>query len=419
MKAFTQAVAATLLAGISLASLSCGIASKSVTSTAPPITTTPAGTAGVAVVSGKLVVAGTTTPFMPRGFTSVGVLYPTPYASTLCSSTFQSSTSAANLQQAQAALTAAPLPGLAYNASFQAMVQDWHLNSVRMQVSQGALQYESAHGLSQYTNMVRNAVAQARAAGLIVVLSMQAEGFGCTPHENGALQKLPDINTEQAWKQLIDPTLASDKGVIFEIFNEPAATVTCNAGTYQQPDWTAWATGCGTEPDQGMLTVGKYVRSLAPNNVLLFDGEGADFGFTGFTPPSAMPSNSAYTFHPYGYVINSSLSDSTSAWDTRFGNFANSGHAVFVTEWDEAYSCPNDPNQTITNNFIQTYLPAHSIGMIAYSWDAPVKSAGYMVNSYSYPGNTANYQLIDPNNSSCAEDGGAVLQKLFQTQAAN
>ena len=386
----------------------------------PPAAGSATQPEGVAVVGGQLVVAGTSTPFIPRGFTSEGVTYPTQYASILCAQPdiALGSQAAQYLEEAQAALTAAPLPGLAYNASFQAMVQDWRVNSVRMQISQGALQYEAENGLSAYTDMVRSVVAQARAAGLIVILSMQAERYSCAPYQNGNLQRLPDVNTEQAWAQLLSPTLTNDKGVILEIFNEPDPTVNCNAGTYQQPDWTTWATGCGSEPDQGMLTVGQYVRSLAPNNVLLFDGTGIDFAFVGFTPPSGMPSNSAYTFHPYNYVVNSTLADSSAAWDTRFGNFATSGHAVFVTEWNESFSCPNDPNQTITNDFIQTYLPSHSIGIMGYSWDAPVNALGYMVNSYNYPGDTANYQLVDPNTSGCAEDGGAVLQKQFQAESA-
>ena len=372
---------------------------------------------GVAVVGGQLVVAGTSTPFIPRGFTSEGVIYPTQYASKLCTDFAPGSQAPQYLQEAQAALTDVPLPGLAYNASFQAMLQDWRLNSVRMQIRQGALQYEAENGLSAYTDMVRTTIAQARAAGLIAILSMQTEHYSCTPYQNGNLQRLPDVNTEQAWAQLLNPTLTNDKGIILEIFNEPDPTVNCNAGTYQQPDWTAWANGCGSEPDQGMLTVGQYVRSLAPNNVLLFDGTGIDFAFVGFTPPSGMPSNAAYTFHPYSYVVNSTLADNSAAWDTRFGNFASSGHAVFVTEWNEAYSCPSDPNQTITNSFIQSYLPAHSIGMMGYAWDAPVVSSGYMVNSYDYSGNTANYQLVDPNTAGCAEDGGTVLQKQFQAEA--
>ncbi len=368
-------------------------------------------------MSGKLVVAGTNTPFLARGFTSVGIVYPTPYAGTLCNSTFQASAAAQSLQEAQAALTASPQSGLSYNASFQAMVQDWHANSVRLQVSQGALQYEYQNGLSAYTDMVRNAIAQARAAGLVTIVAMQSEKYGCTPYENGAMQRLPDVYTEQAWKQLLDSALTNDDGVVLEIFNEPSTTKECNAGTLQQPSWTDWATGCGTEPQQGMLPVGQYLRTLASNNVLLFDGDDIDFAFTGFVAPAGMPANSAYTFHPYAYVVNSNESDSINAWNSGFGDFANSGNALVVTEWNESLSCPNDPNQTITEDFVQNYLPAHSIGLLGYGWDAPVASSGYLVNSYGYSGNTANYDVVDPNSAGCSADGGKLLQSQFEAEA--
>ena len=286
---------------------------------------------GVAVVSGQLVVADTTTPFIPRGFNTNGILFPTPYAGILCQSGSLSTQLMQYLEDAQTALTAPPLPGLAYNASFQAMVQDWHANTVRFNVSQGALQYEYAHGLSAYTDMVRAVIAQARAAGLVVIIDMQPEKYGCTPDENGNIQKLPDINTEEAWAQILNPTLTNDTGIILEIFNEPSAVTACNLGTYTQPDWAAWETGWGSEPDQGMLTVGQYVRSLAPNNVLFFNGQGVDFGFSGFTVPPGMPSNSAYTVHPFDYVVNSSENKSIATWDSWFGEFQQSGHAVIVT----------------------------------------------------------------------------------------
>ena len=377
-----------------------------------------AGTAtqpsGVAVVGGRLVVAGTSTPFIPKGFNTNGILYPVSYAATLCpQATPLSATVVQYLEDAQAALTAPPLPGLAYNASFQAMVQDWHANTVRIHVSQGALQYEYAHGLSSYTDMARSVIAQARAAGLIVIVDMQAEIYGCTPDENGNMQKLPDINTEQAWEKILNSTLTNDKGVILEVFNEPDASVACNLGTYTQPDWNAWETGCGSEPDQGMLTVGQYLRALAPNNVLFFNGQGVDFGFDGFVVPASMPSNSAYTVHPFDYVANSSDTASISSWDTSFGNLEQSGHAVVVTAWDEDFECPNDPNQTITDEFILTYLPQHSIGMIGYAWDGPYWNSGYLVNSYDYSGNTANFQLVDPDLSGCPQNGGRELQQLF------
>ena len=375
--------------------------------------------AGVAVVSGQLVVSGTNTSFLPRGFTSVGVVYPTQYAGILCKgpAVVPGSRLGQVLPDTQTALTAPPLPGLHYNASFQAMVQDWHANSVRLQVSQGALEYEYENDLSAYTDMVRGVVAQARAAGLIVFIAMQNQLYGCTPYENGALQTLPDAHTETGWKQLLNSTLTSDQGIVLEIMNEPDTSKACNTGLpYPDANWTDWATGCGTNPTQGMLTVGQYVRTLAPNNVLLFDGDRSAGTFAGFVVPNGMPSNSAYTVHPYHYV-GGSESASISLWDSLFGNFEQSGQAVVVTEWNEALQCGSDPNQTITDDFLQSYLPGHSIGMIAYSWDAPYWSSGYLVNSYNYSGNTVNYNVIDPNNSGCAQNGGNELLQEFKVQA--
>jgi len=395
---------------------SCTVTMGQAQSVSATFSTQPAG---VAVVSGRLLVAGTRTPFVPEGFNTNGVLYPEAYAATLCPLATPLSAQVVQwLEQAQAALTAPPLPGLAYNASFQAMVQDWHANTVRIHVSQGALQYEYAHGLSSYTDMARSVIAQARAAGLMVIVDMQAEIYGCTPDENGKMQKLPDINTEQAWKQILDPALTSDPGIILGIFNEPDASLACNLGSYTQPDWAAWETGCGAQPDQGMLTVGQYLRSLAPNNVLFFNGQGVDFGFDGFTVPNGMPSNAAYAVHPFSYVANSSESASISRWDAEFGSFEQSGHAVVATAWDEDFKCPDDPNQTITDEFLQTYLPQHSMGMIAYAWDGPYFGGGYLVNSYDYTGNTANYQLVDPDPSGCPQNGARELQQLFLTQSA-
>ncbi len=371
-------------------------------------------------MSGQLDVAGTNTLFLPRGFTSVGVVYPTQYDAKLCvgPGVVPGARVAQALQDAQTALTAPPLPGLGYNASFQAMVQDWHANSVRLQVSQGALEYEYENGLSAYTDMVRSAIAQARAAGLIVFIVMQTQTYACTAYENGAIQALPDVHTQHAWAQLLNSTLTSDKGIVLEVFNEPDTSKACNTGLpYPEANWTDWATGCGTEPDQGMVPLAQYVRTLAPNNVLVFDGDRSAGTFAGFVVPSGMPSNSAYTVHPYDYVAGS-VSASISLWDSLFGEFEQSGQALIVTEWNEAFGCRSDPNQAITDEFLQSYLPGHSIGMVAYAWDAPYWSSGYLVNSYNYSGNTVNYNVVDPNSSGCAQDGGNELLQEFTAQAA-
>jgi hypothetical protein len=345
-----------------------------------------AGVVGVTAGSGSLLVAGTNTPFLPRGLVSVGLLYPTQYASAMCTQKGNEpdSTEGQELEAAVVAMTTET------DQQLLGMKQHWRANSVRFQVSQGALTYEHENGLTAYTNMVLSGVEQARAMGLVTIVSMQTEGRSCTPlRADGQLQKLPDQLTEEAWAQ-IAPSLGHDKGVILEVFNEPNTNTECSTGT--SVNWTDWATGCGTGPDEGMVTVGQYLRTLAPENVLLFDGDSNASQFTGFTPPSTTPANSAYTVHPYSYT------DGPSGWDSRFGDLQASGSTVVVTEWNESVTCPyaKDPNQVLASELVQTYLPDHNIGLHLFSWDAP----GALVNSSDDP--------VD-SNSSCPYFTGATL----------
>ena len=194
--------------------------------------------------------------------------------------------------------------------------------------------------------MVRRVIRKARANGLIVIAVLQTEDYSCTPHQDGHLQKLPDQLTEEAWTQLLDPTLTRDRGVILEIFNEPNTSIACTAGR----SWSDWATGCG-RTDRGMATVGQYVRNLAPNNVLLFDGDNDAGEFTGFDVPPDMPDNSAYTVHPFFYDYGA-VSNSEPHWNARFGHLQASGNTVVVTAWNESSNCPKDPHQLVTDALV-------------------------------------------------------------------
>lgn len=351
-------------------------------------------------------------PFLPRGFNSVGILYPIPYAAALCTLPHNKpgSPTGEDMEAVQKTMTTET------DQQFSAMKKDWNANSVRFQVSQGALvkEYEALQqnpkAQTPYTDMVKDVVAKARAAGLITIVSMQTEFLSCTPFENEAtkkLQKLPDQSTEKAWYQLLKNwPLTRNPGVVLEIFNEPNTEKECG-----QTGWQSWATGCGDERDQGMVTVGKYVRSLEPsqpNNVLLFDGDDNAEDFTGFSVPDGMPDNSAYAEHPYRYVTKvdgtANLAASERNWTTRFGYLPSSGHTVVVTEWNEEATCPKDPDQTVTDGLIEQYLPDSSIGLTAHSWDA----LGRLVNPVTYA-------PIDAN-SACAHTGAGVVHKQFLSE---
>jgi hypothetical protein len=106
MKQSLRIALAAALPAVVLACIAC-VSNQALANTTPAQTPAPsAATSGVAVVDGRLVVAGTNQLFIPRGFTSVSLAYPTQYAATLCSSHFRASPPATNLQEAQAAMTA-------------------------------------------------------------------------------------------------------------------------------------------------------------------------------------------------------------------------------------------------------------------------------------------------------------------------
>lgn len=326
--------------------------------------------------AGTLVAYGTTEGVTLRGFNSVGVLYPEQYVNALgCTGLDPADVS--QLEAAQTAMTTQT------DQQLLGMKQHWRANAVRFQVSQGALTYEHEHGLSSYTNMVLNVVEQARAMHLVTIVSMQSENLSCTPddtHANGTVgpQRLPDGLTQEAWSQLA-PALGTDPGVVLEIFNEPSSLAECGS----PQSWSHWANGCmtGVTP-RGMVRLANYVRGLAPDNVILMDGDLSAETFAGFSRAyyAGIPSNVGFAVHPYNYAATSSdLSTDQSDWESKFGTLQHAtsaggqAQAVVVTEWNSSANCPadkaNDPNLTVASDLIDNYVTAHHMGTILMAWD--------------------------------------------------
>jgi hypothetical protein len=166
------------------------------------------GVVGVTAGHGRFLVAGTLTEFLPRGFTSVGVLYPTEYANWMCTQKINnpSSRQGQDLMTAQRRMTTMTDRELS-----QGMITYWYANTVRFQISQGALRHEYENGLSAYTDMVRQVIGKARANGLIVITVLQTVDYSCTPLLDGQLRKIARPANRRGWTQLLDPALTSDK----------------------------------------------------------------------------------------------------------------------------------------------------------------------------------------------------------------
>ncbi|TDD67513.1 hypothetical protein E1262_18850 [Jiangella aurantiaca] len=357
------------------------------------------GVVGVAAGPGHLVVAGTSTPFVPRGFNSVGILYPEEYPA-LCDAVGLSDGERAELSDVRAAMVNDT------EEQLLAMKTHWRANAVRYQVSQGALALEHHDpGPDPYTETVLDVVAQARAMGLVTVVSLQTQIRGCTPHVDGDQVKLPNDDSVAAWSQLA-PTWVDDMGVVLEIFNEPQSKRPCATGV--DWSWPEWAYGCDTDPAtgvDGMVPLGQAVRAMAPDNLLLFDGDNNGGKFNDFTPPPDITDNTAYAIHPYFYADGPTGDGPAGGegWDERFGHLQESGQAVVNTEWNGSASC-REPE--LAAELVQDYLPDHQVGMFVHSWDAP---AARLVDD--------NYDPVD-SVPKCPEFTGATLAyDLFWSQA--
>lgn len=337
-----------VIAAAALAVVAASPAASVFARSAPAAAPDP-GVVGVTAGNGTMLVAGTDTPFLARGFNSISIQIPQPYADMFCAADNPATVKqVSDLEQYMAANA---------DRELLAMKTHWRANAVRFQVSQGALSLEHQTGASTYTDMVLKVIKQARAMGLVTIVSLNTEQWSCTPRRpNGKLVRIPDTNSVDSWSQ-IAPIFGHDRGVMLEIFNEPSSRAQCPSGG----SWSEWAYGCADGSGIGMVRLGQAVRAMAPDNVLIFDGDPSAQTFAGFTPPSDMPDNSAYAVHPYLYW--------QGGWDELFGDLQASGHTVIVTEWNESSNCAHPP--TLGPDFIQDYLPSHHIGLIVQSWDAP------------------------------------------------
>ena len=108
--------------------------------------------------------------------------------------------------------------------------------SVRIQVAQNGIDRSGSYYSREFEVKVIGAVHAARQAGLTVIISIQNE------EQTGEQQKeaeLPTTATERVWCALA-PVFAHDRGVLFELFNEPRIRPMPPRGP--SPDqWQTWA----------------------------------------------------------------------------------------------------------------------------------------------------------------------------------
>lgn len=248
-------------------------------------------------------------------------------------------------------------------------------DSVRLMISQPGADPQNALYSQALVARFIGAVHAARAAGLSVIVGIQDEKLTGETQVHG----LPGPATLRVWRQLVPP-FKNDKGVLFEMFNEPFIPNSTSGNKPTATEWQMW--------QKALNATIANMRSQGATNVVIADGLVLGRILTG-APTLTDPLNQvAYAAHPYSL----SASDETTGFlDLSFGNFA-AAHPVIITEWGQGYSClqknnafaAKDPKFLIT---FLNYLQKKGIGLEMGTWDWG-GSASFGNVRYLFPAHT-------------------------------
>ena len=237
-------------------------------------------------------------------------------------------------------------------------------DSVRIQVAQNGIDPDGEAFTPNFRDKVIGAVRSAREVGLTVIISIQNE------KQTGETQvpvELPSKATERVWTGLV-PIFGKDRGIIFELFNEPRIIPTPKGGP--TPDqWRSWA--------EAMNRMVDVIRGLGAVNVVVADG--LQFAETLHGAPELIDPlhQVVYASHPYAHT---SQDQTEGAWNWKFGDYSRRA-PVLISEWGIGYYCDLHTPKA-TQQFLQ-YLQDHGIGLEIVTWDWESSTFGSF--NYDFP----------------------------------
>lgn len=269
----------------------------------------------------------------------------------------------------------------ATNAQIQAAIDYWHVNSIRLQVSEdnfvnGSTCVSNGQTYTAQDAMARlgQEVSKIESAGRVPIINDDTEQTG------GSLA--PTQTTINFWNQVTayfasQNTNGEYNNIIFDIFNEPITngSVWLNGGNFQGKTYL------------GMQQVVNAIRT-GPNlsdNLIFVEGEGQVNGYTHSTSLAMLNqyqltgSNLVYDYHH----IN--LNQPESDWKKTMGLDSSINAPIVDGEWTQ-YASPRTYECYINApNNIQTYfdlMQQNNIGLIFWSLEPGV---GTVNGSSAYP----------------------------------
>jgi len=232
-------------------------------------------------------------------------------------------------------------------SDFDAMAA-WHANVVRLSLNQGYWLSGSKSYAPAYEATIEQAVQDAEAAGLDVILDLQWSDRG-NRNADADQQPMADSNSKEFWRQVATKYKA-DGHVLFELYNEP-----------HDITWTTWLSGGEVDEYQavGMQELYDTVRSVGADNLVIIGGTAWGFDLSGVPAHRIQGYNVMYATHPFG------PHSAQSQWDRKFGYLAAQDIApVIATAFgDMGTNCTGDWNSKVVQ-----YADARQISWTAWAW---------------------------------------------------
>lgn len=218
-------------------------------------------------------------------------------------------------------------------------------DTVRIQIAQAGADPVSPAFDATFVGKALGAVRAARRTGLTVILCVQGESH--VPRVPPLA--LPGPGTRRIWERFARE-FADDRGVLFELLNEPQPEPNAE-------NWKKWK--------QEMTNTAQTVRRTGARNVIIADGLGAGQILDG--APLLDDPQVAYASHPYADNRTGQEGQTKGAWENKFGAFARTA-PVIITEWHfGGFFCNADTPQA-TLEFLR-YIEERHIGVVVGTWD--------------------------------------------------
>lgn len=252
-----------------------------------------------------------------------------------------------------------------------AAIRSWKANTVRIELAQYYWVRTSRHHDPGYAARVDRVVKAARAAGLYVILALQASDRGDPNHPLDGTemhQPMADVNHSLPFWRDVAARYKGDGGVLFELYGEPYPL----GGQGGFSNWDLWLNG-GLHPADnvygprppfqaaGMQQLYDAVRGAGANNLVIAGGTQWGYFLNGVADHRIKGFNIAYATHPWEDTPDSRQ---PSAWDRDWASLA-ATDPVMITEFGD-YDC--------TERYVKAVLDkADQLGLswTAWMWVAP------------------------------------------------